>query len=242
MTREPGPDRQPSLKQAAGPVESGAMRLLPAALVLAALSISQTGCGVGYVTYFEPDLHGGRAVPHRDPYTRPPPPAAVEVVPRTVSVGSPNLRKFLLLPIPWFRLSFFPRELQVELAFQGDPKLAVLDVGAVTATLDGKPVEPAKIEYQGVRPAPEYVRTIPLPRRGLIKLEDPRSVVFTYRAEAGDADALRIQFGELTVDGRRAVVPSVGFTREGQFVVYRRPKKPPAHASVIDDPGPGEMY
>jgi hypothetical protein len=217
------------------------MRLLPAALLAAALSISQSGCGVGYVTYFEPDLRTGRAVPHRDPYTRPPPPAAVEIVPRTVSVGSPNLRKFLLLPIPWFRLSFFPRELQVELAFEGDPKLAVLDVGAVRATLDGQPVEPAKIEYQGVRPAPEYVRTIALPRRGLLSLEDPRAVVFTYRAEAGDADALRIEFGELTVDGRRAVVPSVAFTREGQFVVYRRPKKPAAHASVIDDPGPGEM-
>jgi hypothetical protein len=197
-----------------------------AALPLAALCISQAGCGVGYVTYFEPELRGGRAVAHRDPYTRPPPPTAVEVVPRTVSVGSPNLRKFLLLPIPWFRLSFFPRELQVELAFHGEPSVAVLDVGAVTATLDGKPVEPAKIEYLGVRPAPEYVRTIVLPRRGLLELEDPRAVVFTYRAEAGDADTLRIQFGELTVDGVRASVPSVGFEREGQFVVYRRPKKP----------------
>jgi hypothetical protein len=215
------------------------MRLLPILLVLAALSISQTGCGVGYVTYFEPALRGGRAVPHPDPYTRPPPPAAVEVMPRTVSVGSPNLRKFLLLPIPWFRLSFFPRELQVALTFHGEPSVAVIDLGAVSATLDGQPVIPAKIEYQGVRPAPEYVRTISLPNRGLIKMEDPRALIFTYRAEAGDADALQIRFGELTVDGKRATVPSVAFTREGQFVVYRRPKKPAAHASVIDEPEGG---
>jgi hypothetical protein len=218
------------------------MRLLPTVWALAALSLVQAGCGVGYVTYFEPELSGARAVPHTDPYTRPPPPAGVEVQPGTVSLGSPNLRKFLLLPIPWFRLSFFPRELQVALTFHGEPSVAVLDLGAVSATLDGKPVVPAKVEYQGVRPAPEYVRTILLPNRGLIKMEDPRAVIFTYRAEAGDADALHIRFGELTVDGKRSVVPSVAFTREGQFVVYRRPKKPAAHASVIDDPAPGEMY
>jgi hypothetical protein len=217
------------------------LRLAPA-LLLAASAITHAGCGVGYVTYFEPQLRGARAVPHTDPYTRPPPPAGVEVQPGTVSLGSPNLRKFLLLPIPWFRLSFFPRELQVALTFHGEPGVAVLDLGAVSATLDGKPVVPAKIEYQGVRPAPEYVRTIVLPSRGLIKLEDPRAVVFTYRAEAGDADALHIRFGELTVDGKRATVPSVAFTREGQFVVYRRPKKPAAHAGMIDEPGVGEMY
>src|SRR5688572_4193988 len=103
-----------ALKQPPGPVESGAMRLrLAPALLLAASAITHAGCGVGYVTYFEPQLRGARAVPHTDPYTRPPPPAGVEVQPGTVSLGSPNLRKFLLLPIPWFRLSFFPRELQV---------------------------------------------------------------------------------------------------------------------------------
>ena len=240
MSRDVRADRQ-ALKPASGPVEAGAMRALLLAL-LAACAVAQHGCGVGYVTYFEPELRGARALPHRDPYTRPPPPAAVEVAPGPVSVGSPNLRKFLLLPIPWLRWSFFPRELQVELAFHGEPSAAVLDVGAVLATLDGKPVAPAKIEYQGARPAPEYVRTIALPSRGRIRLEDPRAVVFTYRAEARDADELRIQFGELSVDGRRAAVPSVAFTREGQFVVYRRPKKPVAQASVIDDPAPGEPY
>jgi hypothetical protein len=213
-------------------------RSIVANALLVALALGAAGCGVGYVTYFEPELRGASPVPHRDPYTRPPPPAGVELGAGAVSVGSPNLRKFLLLPIPWFRLSFFPRELQVELAFRGEPDVAVIDVGAVSATLDGKPIAPAKIEYQGVRPAPEYVRTIVLPGRGRFKLEEPRFVVFTFRPEARDAHELRMSFGELTVDGARTNLGSVAFSREGQFVVYRQA---PSNKKRTAPPAPGEL-
>jgi len=91
------------------------MRGIAVSVLLVALSVVETGCMWGYVTYFEPDLRAGREVPHTDPYTNPPPPSAVGLAGGTLSVGCPNIRKFALLPIPWFRRAFRPDELEIEL-------------------------------------------------------------------------------------------------------------------------------
>jgi len=216
------------------------MRGIAVSVLLVALSVLETGCMWGYVTYFEPDLRAGREVPHTDPYTNPPPPSAVGLAGGTLSVGCPNIRKFALLPIPWFRRAFRPDELEIELAFSGEPNLVVIDTAAAELMIEGKTLKPSRISYQGRRPAPTYLETIVIPTRARYKLEDPNRVTYLFKLEAREADEFRMSVGEVTVDGARTLIPPLAFTREGSFVVYRSPEKKKAtglDASDSEDAG-----
>jgi hypothetical protein len=209
-------------------------RAVCAGVLLVALAALETGCGWGYVTYFEPERRGAREVLHQDPYAHPPPPSAVELAAGSLTVGCTNIRKFLLLPIPWFRWAFNPDELEIELAFSGEPNLAVIDVAAVALTLEGKTILPSRVSYTGRRPAPMYLETIVLPTRDRYKLEDPLLVTYVFKTEASDASEFRMSVGEVTVDGVRTLIPPLAFSREGQFVVYLRAKKKAAASGGID--------
>jgi hypothetical protein len=83
-----------------------------ASVLLAALALTSGGCATGYVTYYEPPLKGAAPVPHADPYMRPPPPAGVTLGAGSLSVACTNIRKFVLLPIPWLRRGFRPDEVR----------------------------------------------------------------------------------------------------------------------------------
>ena len=62
----------------------------------------------------------------------------------------------MLLPLPWFRRSFRPAELQIELIFSPEPSSVKLDLGAVAVTLDDDPILPSRVVHVGRRPAPRY--------------------------------------------------------------------------------------
>jgi hypothetical protein len=186
---------------------------------------AQIGCAWGYVTYFEPDARGARAAPHPDPYLDPAPPSAVELAPASLSVGCSNLRKFVLLPLPWFFRGFRPSELEITLAFSPEPRSVELDLGAVGVTLDGETIWPSHVEYAGNRPPPTYHEIIALPIGGRVRLEAPTLLTFSFTAEASDASEFRMSLGEVRMDGARVLVPPLAFSREGRFVVYRSPEK-----------------
>lgn len=193
--------------------------------LLAAIALTGTGCATGYVTYYEPPLKGAGPVPHEDPYVRPPPPAGVTLAGGSLSVGCTNMRKFVLLPIPWLRRGFRPDEVLIEVAFAHEPSVAVIDVSSVALTLEGRTLAPFRVSYEGRRPAPVYLETIVLPTRDRYKLTDPKLLTFHFKTEPGGADDFRIDLGEITVDGARTRVGPLTFSREGQFVFYRLPKK-----------------
>jgi hypothetical protein len=193
--------------------------------LLAALALSGSGCATGYVTYYEPPLKAAAPVPHADPYVRPPPPAGVRLAGGSFSVGCTNLRKFVLLPFPWLRRGFRPDEVQIEVAFAHEPKLAVIDVASVSLTLEGRTLAPFRVAYEGRRPAPVHLETVVLPTRDRYKLTEPQLITFHFKTEPGGADDFRIDLGEITVDGARTRVGPLTFSREGQFVFYRMPKK-----------------
>jgi len=200
------------------------MRTVAACLLLVALAAVEAGCATGYVTYYEP-TQKGVPVLHPDPYTRPPAPSGVALAGGALSVSCPNLRKFVLLPIPWFRRGFRPAEVQIDVNFAGDPSLAIVDVGAAAMTVDGKSIRPSRVEYQGERPAPVYFESIVLATRDRYKLEEPRRLTYTFKNDLGDADEFRMNIGEVVVDGTRTLIQPLTFTREGQFVIYRVPSK-----------------
>lgn len=202
--------------------------------LLALLAAAETGCAWGYVTYFEPDPRGGRAATHPDPYMDPAPPSAVAFAPASLSVGCSNVRKFVLLPVPWLRRGFRPPELEIALLFSPEPSTVELDLGAVAVTLDGETMWPSHISYEGHRPPPQYFATVALPIGGRARLESPTRLTFTFATEAGDAAALRMSLGELRVDGTRVLIPPLAFTREGRFVVYRSPEKKAAAREGVD--------
>lgn len=196
------------------------------AALLLVLAQAALGCASGYVTYFEPVAKGGaRTLPHPDPYVSEPPPAGVELEPGALALGCTNLRKFVLLPIPWFRRGFRPDELEIQLRFLGEPRSAVLDLGAVSLSVGGATLRPARVSYQRERPAPVYLETLRLDFRQRYKLDAPRVVTFVFADDLGDADEFRVTLGELRVDGVRSLPPPVAFTREGEFVVYRLPRR-----------------
>lgn len=199
--------------------------LSAASALLALLPLAGSGCATGYVTYYEPPLAGGRPVPHDDPYTKPPPPAGVTLAAGSLSVGCANIRKFVLLPIPWFRRGFRPDELHFEVAFHHEPEVAVVDTSAVSLTLEGKTLKPFRVAYEGRRPAPVYLETVELPTRDRYKLSEPQRLLLHFKTEPGGADALRLDLGEVTVDGARTRVGPLTFSREGQFVIYRMPRR-----------------
>ncbi len=212
-----------------------------AAVLLCALAASEVGCAWGYVTYFEPERMGAREVAHRDPYMRPPPPSGVELEAGSLSVGCTNLRKFVLLPIPWLRRGFRPWEVEIELAFHSEPRVAVLDLAAVALTLAGKTLRPSRVEYRGERPPPTYVETLVLRTRDRTLLDAPRLVTFTFSTEIGDAEQFQMSLGQFSVDGTRALLPPVTFSREGQFVVYRLPGKKATSGEAGDDGLAGDL-
>jgi hypothetical protein len=185
----------------------------------------EAGCAWGYVTYFEPDSRGARTAPHPDRYMDPAPPSAVELAPASFSVGCSNVRKFVLLPLPWFFRGFRPSELELTLVFSGEPRSVELDLGAVGVTLDGEKIWPIQVEYEGHRPPPNHHATVALPIGGRARLESPTLLTFRFTAEASDASEFRMSLGEVTVDGTRVLIPPLAFSREGQFVVYRSPEK-----------------
>jgi rRNA maturation protein Nop10 len=200
-------------------------RIACACVLLTAFALTGAGCASGYVTYYEPTLAGAAKLPHADAYMRPPPPAGVELAGGTLAVGCTNIRKFILLPIPWFRRGFRPPEYEIQLTFRGEPSEAVIDTTAVTLRMDGKTIAPSKVSYQGERPAPTYVETIVLPTLNRYRLEAPRVVTFSFRTDAREAKKFQLTLGEVTVDGARTLVPPIAFSREGQFVAYRFAKK-----------------
>jgi hypothetical protein len=206
-------------------------------VLLVLLAAAGTGCAWGYVTYFEPETKGARAAPHPDPYMDPAPPAAVEFAPASLSVRCSNIRKFMLLPVPWLRRGFRPAELEVALVFSPEPRTVELDLGKVGVTLDGEVVWPSRIAYEGNRPPPEYHATVPLPIGGRARLDSPTLLTFIFAAEAGDASEFQMSLGEVTVDGTRMLIPPLSFSREGQFVTYRSPekKKVPEGRDPLDD-------
>lgn len=201
------------------------MRLLGVVGVLAFALLTGSGCATGYVTYYEPPLKGAAPVPHADPYMRPPPPAGVTLGAGSLSVACTNIRKFVLLPIPWLRRGFRPDEVQIEVAFSRQPSIAVIDVASVALTLEGRTLAPIRVAYEGERPAPAYLETVVLPTRDRYKLDEPRRIMLTFKTELGGADDFRIDLGEITLDGARTRVGPLTFSREGQFVFYRMPKK-----------------
>ena len=194
-----------------------------ASALLAALALGGSGCATGYVTYYEPPLAGARPVPHADPYMKSPPPAGVTLAAGSLSVGCTNIRKFVLLPIPWFRRGFRPDEVQIEVAFHRDPEIAVVDTSAMTLTLEGRTLAPFRVAYEGRRPAPTYFETVVLPTRDRYKLTEPQRLMLHFKTEPGGADDFRLELGEISVDGARTRVGPLKFSREGQFVVYRIP-------------------
>ncbi len=200
------------------------------ALLIALAVTTETGCAWGYVTFFQPALKGAHEIGHRDPYMRPPPPAAVELAAGSLSIGCTNIRKFVFLPIPWLRRGFRPAELQVELAFSGEPRSAQLDLGAVAVKIAGASSRPSRIEYEGRRPAPQYVETVKLPIGGRASLVAPTRITFTFNMDAGDADEFQLSLGEVAIDGKRTLLAPVSFAREGDFVSYHSPKKKTAPA------------
>ena len=216
-------------------------RAIVAAVLLCAVAASEVGCAWGYVTYFEPERKGAREVPHRDPYMRPPPRSGVELDDGTLSVGCTNLRKFVLLPIPWLRRGFRPWEVEIELAFLAEPHVAVIDLASVALTLDGRTVRPSRVEYRGERPPPTYVETLVLPIRGRTRLDAPRLVTFTFSTEIRDASEFRMSLGEFSVDGTRTLLPPLTFSREGQFVVYRLPEKKASSGEPGDEGLGGDL-
>lgn len=207
--------------------------LSAASALLALLPLAGGGCATGYVTYWEPPLAGARPVPHDDPYMKPPPPAGVTLAAGALSVGCPNIRKFVLLPIPWFRRGFRPDEVQIEVAFHHDPEIAVVDTSAMSLTLEGKRLVPFRVAYEGRRPAPVYLETVVLPTRDRYKLTDPQRLLLYFKTEPGGADDFRLELGEIAVDGSRARVGPLTFSREGQFVIYRLPRK--SRPEPLDD-------
>jgi hypothetical protein len=207
------------------------------AALLAALAAGPTGCAWGYVTYFEPERGGAREVAHRDPYARPAPPAGVELGAGSLAVGCTNLRKFVLLPFPWLRRGFRPNDVQIEIAFANEPRAVLIDVGAVAVTIDGVARRPKRVEYQGERPAPQYVETVVLPSAGRARLESPTLLTFTFAADAGPASDFQLSLGDIQIDGARTRIPPLAFSREGRFVSYRRPPKKPRIASEAEAAG-----
>jgi hypothetical protein len=195
------------------------------AAVLLALAALETGCAYGYVTYFQPELAGARTVEHPDPYLHPPPPAGVELEAGSFSASCTNLRKFVLVPVPWLRRGFRPAELEIEIRFSHGPRVVEIDLGSVGVTLDGERVWPIRIEYEGRRPAPRYAETVALPIGGRARLESPSLLTLTFSAEAADASEFRVEFGEIRVDGVRTLTRPLTFARQGQFVSYKTPKK-----------------
>ena len=213
-------------------------RILLAAGLLVVSAITESGCAWGYVTYFQPELKGAPPVVHADPYMRPPPPSGAELVKGSVSVDCTNIRKFVFLPFPWLRRGFRPAELQVELTFEGEPAQVQVDLGSVAASLNGVSSWPARIEYEGRRPAPRYVETVQLRNNGSpATLYAPTKLVFSFATEAGDADEFKMSIGALKIDGARVLVPPVAFSREGDFVSYHLPKKnkAPLKEDATDD-------
>jgi hypothetical protein len=200
------------------------MPRLCAGVLLVALAAAEMGCAVGYVTYFHPEVNGA-PIPHRDPYMRPPPPAGAKLVDGAMWVGCENIRKFVLLPIPWLRRGFRPMELEVELGFSGDPETVRVDLGSLGATIDGEARRPLKIQYEGRRPAPRYVETIKLPAGGRARLDAPIRLILTFDDELRGADKVVVNVGDIDVDGRKIRLPPLSFEREGDFVVYRLPEK-----------------
>jgi hypothetical protein len=193
--------------------------------LLAALALTSGGCATGYVTYYEPPLAGAAPVAHADPYMRPPPPAGVTLAAGSLSVACTNIRKFVLLPIPWLRRGFRPDEVQIEVAFAHEPKQAVIDTAAVSLTLEGRTLAPFRVAYEGRRPPPVHIETVVLPTRDRYKLTEPQLITFWFKTEPGGADDFRLDLGEITVDGARTRVGPLRFSREGQFVFYRMPRK-----------------
>jgi hypothetical protein len=155
----------------------------------------------------------------------PPPPAAVAFEPASLSVRCSNIRKFMLLPLPWLRRGFRPAELELALVFSPEPRTVELDLGKLGVTMDGEVVWPARIRYEGNRPPPQYHATVPLPIGGRARLDSPTLLVLTFAMDAGDADEFRMSLGEVIVDGTRMLIPPLTFSREGQFVTYRSPDK-----------------
>jgi hypothetical protein len=213
------------------------MRAITLGVLLLALVASETGCALGYVTFFQPEVKGAREVGHQDPYMRPPPPSAVEVAGGTLSIGCTNIRKFVFLPIPWLRRGFRPTELQLEVAFSGEPKTAQVDLGAVAVKIAGASIRPNRIEYEGRRPAPQYVETIRLPIGGRATLDAPTHITFTFNMDAGDAEEFQLSLGEVGIDGKRTLLAPVPFEREGDFVSYHNPDKKKAPADGEEEGG-----
>lgn len=216
------------------------MPRLCAGVLLVALAAAEVGCAWGYVTYFQPQAKGTRAIGHADPYMRPPPPAGAELSTGAISIGCTNIRKFMLLPIPWLRRGFRPGELHVELGFTTDPSKVRVDLGALGATIDGVARRPSRIEYEGRRPAPRYVETIVLPMGGRARLDEPIRLILTFDSDLGGVDGFVVSVGDLDVDGKRIQLPPLSFEREGDFVVYRSPEK--KKASPEDEEGGGEVF
>jgi hypothetical protein len=206
------------------------MRKLCAGVLLAVCAAGSVGCAVGYVTYFKPQMNGA-PVPHRDPYMRPPPPAGAELSDGALSIGCTNIRKFMLLPIPWLRRGFRPMEMEVELGFPGQPDTVRVELGAMGATIDGVARRPLRIQYEGRRPAPRHVETTKLPVGGRARLDAPIRLVLVFDDELRSADRFQVTVGEIDVDGRKIRLPPLAFEREGDFVVYRSPAKKKAPPS-----------
>jgi len=214
------------------------LKAICAGVLLLALAALETGCAYGYVTYFQPELAGAREVEHPDPYLHPPPPSGVELGAGSFSASCTNLRKFVLMPIPWFRCGFRPAELQVEIRFAQGPRVVEIDLGSVGVTLDGERVWPSRIAYEGRRPAPSYTETVALPIGGRARLESPSLLTLTFSAEASDASEFLVELGEIRVDGARSLTRPLTFSRQGQFVEYRTPRRkstlPDAEATSLD--------
>ena len=200
-------------------------RAISLCVLLVALASAETGCAWGYVTFFQPELKGAREVGHRDPYMRPPPPSAVELAGGSLSVGCTNIRKFVFLPFPWLRRGFRPSELQLEVAFTGEPRSVQVDLGSVAVKIGGVSTWPSRVEYEGRRPAPQYVETVKLPTGGRASLDSPTRLTFTFNMDAGDADEFQLSLGEVAIDGKRTLLAPVPFAREGDFVSYHSPEK-----------------
>lgn len=201
------------------------VKAICACVLLLALAALETSCAYGYVTYFQPERAGAREVEHLDPYLHPPPPSGVEIEAGSFSASCANLRKFVLVPIPWFRRGFRPAELTVEIRFSHGPRVVEIDLGSVGVTLDGERVWPSRVEYEGWRPAPSYTETVALPIGGRVRLETPSLLTLTFSAEASDASKFLVELGEIRVDGARTLTRPLTFSRQGQFVSYKTPKK-----------------
>ena len=218
------------------------LRAITLGLLLLVLLASETGCAWGYVAFFQPEVKGARAIGHEDPYMRPPPPSAVELAGGSLSVGCTNIRKFVFLPIIWLRRGFRPGELQVEVAFTGEPKKAQVDLGAIAVKIAGASIRPNRIEYEGRRPAPQYVETIKLPIGGRATLDAPTHITFTFNMDAGDADEFQLSLGEVAIDGKRTLLTPVSFEREGDFVSYHSPDKKKAPAEGEEEEEGGDVF